>query len=392
MSNLLLRSEIQDFIRSHSSADVAKLALQKNPFPDVKWNVIIEQIASYQKAKEKLPTWFSSKFILYPPKVSIEQTSSEITAKYKSTLIKGASIIDLTGGFGVDAYYFSKQLKLVVHCEMNEELSLIAAHNFKELKIQNIDCFPIESSAVLKKLDTTFDCIYVDPSRRNDSKEKVFQLKDCAPNVPDLLPFYFQYTDTIFVKTAPFLDIQAGLGELNFVKNIHIIAVDNEVKELLWELSRGYSSAATIKTVNLKKERNEVFEFRLNENQQHVTFGFPKKYVYEPNSAIMKSGGFDEIAIQFQLEKLHSNSHLYTSNDLIPFPGRVFSIQETISYQKNEMKLKLNGIKANISTRNFPESVEEIRKKWNLKDGGETYCFFTTNFKNRKIVLLCTKI
>jgi hypothetical protein len=161
-------------------------------------------------------------------------------------------------------------------------------HNFVQLGVSNITCHDNDSEEVLKELNQSFDWIYIDPSRRNDAKGKVFMLKDCLPNVPDLLAFYFSYTKLILIKTAPILDLSAGLSELKYVKNIHIIALENEVKELLWELEEGYTSGVNIKTVNLKKGSQELFCFALNTTPK-AHYGLPKKYLYEPNSAIMKS-------------------------------------------------------------------------------------------------------
>jgi hypothetical protein len=392
LDSSLLHPEIQKFITANIGADSSKLALQKNPFPEVNWISIINQIVAKTKAKDKLPTFFKTENIIYPSKISVEQTSSEKTALFKASLVSGDKLIDLTGGFGVDDLYFSKVMEKVIHCEIDEELSKLVQHNFEVLGIQNIQCESGDSSIYLDKTQTKFDWIYIDPSRRNDTKGKVFMLKDCLPNVPELLPFYFTKSDNILIKTAPILDISAGLLELSNVKYIHIVAVDNEVKELIWELSKSFSGATTIKTINITSEKSEEFSFELNSNTQFSNYSLPKKYLYEPNSAIMKSGGFDEIGIQYQLDKLHQHSHLYTSEDKIDFPGRVFEIQEALSYTKSEMKNFLENKKANITTRNFPDSVEEIRKKWKIKEGGNLYCFFTTDRNNHKIVLICTKI
>ncbi len=387
----ILQQEIQGFIKANAEVSIHKLALHKNPFPDFNWKKIIEQIECRQKSKDKLPTWFNTESIIYPSKISIEQTSSEKTAAFKTTLISGNSIIDLTGGFGVDAYYFSKHFQSVVHCEMNKELSAIVTHNVKHLHSNSIAFFSGDSYEILSNLNKKFDWIYIDPSRRNDHKGKVFMLKDCLPNVPDLLDFYLNYTDNILIKTAPLLDIAAGLNELKKVKKIHIVAVDNEVKELLWEISKLDANSVEINTVNLKKEQIDNFHFEMNKNSESVRYSLPQKYLYEPNNAIMKSGGFNEVSIQFNLEKLHPNSHLYTANQLQSFPGRTFKINAVVPYQKKEMKVALEGIKANVTTRNFPDTVDEIRKKWKIKEGGNLYCFFTTDVNNTKIVLLCTK-
>jgi len=386
----ILDTEIQRFIDSKIGADISRLALQKNPFPDFNWTEILNQISAKTKAKDKLPTWFSASGIIYPSKISVEQTSSEKTALYKSTLVSGESLIDLTGGFGVDDYYFSKQINSVIHCEINEALSEIVKHNFTALGAENIECHAGDSLHVLQKLSRQFDWIYIDPSRRNDAKGKVFMLKDCLPNVPELLDLYFSYSEKILIKTAPILDISAGLSELRNVKSIHIVALDNEVKELLWEIHKSHTGNVSIKTINLSKQA-EVFDFILDEIT-NPTFGLPRKYLYEPNSAIMKSGGFDTISHQFNIDKLHQHSHLYTSDEPLAFPGRIFAIDTMFHYNKANRKEFLENKKFNVTTRNFPESVEAIRKKWKIKDGGNQYCFFTTDMNNDKIVLICTKI
>ena len=391
MNNAILNNDIQLFINENIGISIAHLALKKNPFPTVNWIEILNQIAAKSKAKDKLPTWFHSKYIIYPSKISVEQTSSEKTALYKSTLVSGGKLIDLTGGLGVDDFYFAKKIKNVFHCEMNKELSEIVQHNFEVLKAENIKCYSGDSFEILKNLDQQFDWIYIDPSRRNDAKGKVFMLKDCLPNVPELLNDYLLFTTNILVKTAPILDISAGLLEMKNVKNIHIVAVDNEVKELIWEIQKNYLGTITIKSINFNKEKDEIFDFTLDEIQVPSNFGLPQKYLFEPNAAIMKSGGFDQVSHSFKINKLHPHSHLYTSNELIAFPGRSFEIIHFIDYNKKEMKQFLERKKANLTIRNFPETVENIRQKWKIEDGGDVYCFFTTDVNNQKIVLICKK-
>ena len=394
MNTSVLSENIQEFITQNSGASISKLALQKNPFPEVDWILILNQIEAKSKAKEKLPTWFAAKNIIYPSKISVEQTSSEKTAAYKSSLIEGKTLIDLTGGFGVDDYYFAKKFKTVAHCEINEELSEIVRHNFAQLEVKNCFCYADDSANILNEAASGFkwDWIYIDPSRRNDAKGKVFMLKDCLPNVPESLDFYFEKSNSILIKTAPLLDISAGLSELKFVKNIHIIALENEVKELLFEIHNHYSGSITIKTANILKEKTETFEFVLGDEMQLPSYHLPQKYLYEPNSAIMKSGGFDEVSVIFDINKLHKHSHLYTSESVLDFPGRSFEIEKVISYSKNEMKTELANKQANVTTRNFPDTVENIRKKWKIKNGGNIYCFFTTDKNDNKIVLICRKI
>ncbi len=388
----ILTKKVQDFINSNIGNDISKLALQKNPFPELDYVIILNQIAAKTKAREKLPTFFENTNIIYPSKISVEQTSSEKTAKYKSEIVSGEFLIDLTGGFGVDDLYFARKIKSVIHCEINSELSEIVKHNFQVLNILNIECKNDDSFNILKTFNQKFDWIYIDPSRRNDAKGKVFMLRDCLPNVPENLEFYFRYSDNILIKTAPLLDISAGLLELSNVKTIHIVAIENEVKELLWIIQKNFVGEIEIKTTNITKNIDEKFDFVWNKNQQIPRFDLPKKYLFEPNASIMKSGGFDEVAIQFGIGKLHKFSHLYTSNQKIEFSGRVFEIDFCIPYSKSEMKKHFENQKANITTRNFPETVEYIRKKFKIKDGGNRYCFFTTDANDEKIVLICTKI
>ena len=366
--------------------------MQKNPFPEMEWISILNQIEAKAKAKTKLPHWFSTKNIIYPSKISVEQTSSEKTADYKTSIVSGENLIDLTGGFGVDDYFFAKKMKVVAHCEINPALSKIVNHNFNQLNVQNIECYLGDSLETLSALKTKWNWIYIDPSRRNDAKGKVFMLQDCLPNVPENLDLFFNHSESILIKTAPLLDISAGLSELKNVKTIHIVAVENEVKELLWELHKNYSGKINIKTVNILKDKLDVFEFKLDEKSEMPAYSLPQKYLYEPNSAIMKSGGFDEVSTFYNLNKLHKHSHLYTNSSIITFPGRTFEIENAILYHKTDMKKFLEGSKCNVTVRNFPETVEIIRKKWKIKEGGNQYCFFTTDQNDNKIVLICKKI
>ena len=390
MVEFILQKEVQEFINKHLFTDVQQLALKKNPFPELDYKLLLNQIVSKGKAKDKLPTWFETEGIVYPEKISIEQTSSEKTAKYKANLVSGESLIDLTGGFGIDDYYFSKKISRVVHCEINPELSEIAKRNFEKLGTHNIECITGDSFDYVEKSTSKFDWIYIDPSRRSSIKGKVFLLADCLPNVPELLSFYFEKSDRILIKVAPILDITSAINELQFVKRIHIVSLDNEVKELLFELEKNYEGIVDIKTIDFGKTITQ-FDAILDEETPNLRFGLPQKYLYEPNSAVMKSGSFDLISSRFNLAKLHPHSHLYTSEKLIDFPGRVFEIESNFGYSKENLKPFQNQ-KINITTRNFPETVENIRKKWKLKDGGHQYAFFTTDHNNQKIVLICKKI
>lgn len=388
---ILLKNEIQNFINANLNSNVSKLALKKNPFSEISYTEIIEQIAAKQKAKLKLPSWFTTKNILYPSKTSVEQTSSEKTAEYKASLVHGNTLIDLSGGFGIDDFYFAKSFNKVIHCEINEDLSQIVQHNYKQLNTLNIECLTGNSTDILKELNQKFDCIYVDPSRRNDEKGKVFMLKDCEPNVPKLLDFYFTFSKKIIIKTAPILDIQAGLSELKFVKNIHIVALENEVKELLWEIEFGFTGEISIITINIEKENIQKSKILINDDS-HSKYSLPQNYLYEPNASLLKSGKFESIGILFNVNKLHQHSHLFTSENLVDFQGRRFKIVNSFPFDKETGKNYLLKQKMNIATRNFPLKPEEIKKKFKIVDGGTVFAFFTTNIENQKIILFCEKI
>ncbi|MFD2727566.1 class I SAM-dependent methyltransferase [Hyunsoonleella rubra] len=391
MNKYILNTEIQDFINSNIYSDISTILLKGTDFENVSTSEIVEQIEAKKRCHKKLPTWFETDNIYFPNKLNIEQTSSEITAKYKSELIHGNSIIDITGGFGVDCFYFSKRFKNVSHCEINKELSSIVKNNFEQLNIKNTETIIGDGLSIVKLKNQKFDWVYIDPSRRHDTKGKVFFLKDCLPNVPENLDFLFEYSENILIKTSPLLDISVGINELKHVKTVHVVAVNNDVKELLWILKKGFNAPISIETANIKNSTTKCFSFRPNDEKgTKAHYSKPLSYLYEPNAAILKSGGFNQIAIQNNVFKLHPNSHLYTNDAHIDFPGRVFKIEKVVAYNKKQIG-KLAKSKANVSTRNFPESVKQLRKKFNIEEGGDIYMFFTTDINNSKIVLITSK-
>ena len=392
MNTKLLSKEIQYFIEQNLNTNINKLILKGSPFKDVSIQEIAQQIEGKQKCIKKLPLWFKTPNILFPKKINLEQTSSEITAAYKADLITGNSLIDLTGGLGIDCFYFSKKTKTVTHCELNSELSEIVKHNYEQLQIKNIKTIAGDSLEILKNSKEKFDWIYMDPSRRNDSKGKVFLLSDCLPNVPENIDLLFEYSQNILIKNSPILDISSTINQLKFVKEIHIVALQNEVKELLFSLEKNYTGTISVITQNIAKENYQSFSFQFN-LQNAATYSLPKSYLYEPNAAILKSGAFQELSYKLQIDKLHQHTHLYTSNELLHnFPGRKFKIEQTLSYDKKQLLKLLPDKKANITIRNFPETVAQIRKKTKIKEGGNIYLFFTTDINNDRIVLLCRKI
>jgi len=367
--------------------------LKESPFGLVSSKELAKQIEAQKRAKHKLPSWFKSNQILYPNKLNIEQCSSEVTAAYKASLVSGTSLLDATGGFGVDSFFFSKKITKVVHCEINEELSLIASHNFKVLGRTNIRILPKNGIQFLEHAKEHFDWIYLDPSRRNEHKGKVFQFSDCSPNVLDHLELLLLKSKFVLLKTSPLLDLSLGIEQLRFTTDIHIVAVNNEVKELLWVLHKNEDHKLRIHTINLNQNKeDEVFDFKWGEEgHSRLKPGAPQNYLYEPNAALLKSGAFKLVTQRYPVLKLHEHTHLYTSNDLISFPGRIFKIDSTHVYSKKNMKALRIG-KANITTRNFPKTVAEIRKQFNIKDGGSRYIFMAKNHENALIVLICSKV
>ncbi|WP_345725300.1 class I SAM-dependent methyltransferase [Sinomicrobium weinanense] len=369
------------------------LLLKKSPFEGVSMKEVANQVEVRKKALKKLPLWYNTPNIYYPSKLSMEQTSSEVTAKYKAGLTDGKKLIDLTGGFGVDSLFFAEKVDRVFHCETDPELSEIASYNYEIFGVKNITTIPGDGVDHLKRSGQQFDWIYADPSRRNDRKGKVFMLRDCLPDIPAHLDTLFSHSENILIKTSPILDITSGITELRDVKEVHVVAVKNEVKELLWVLKKGYRGDILLRAVNLEKGTEQTFRFyREEENRATPGHILPLKYLYEPNAAILKAGGFKSLAEKTGLGKLHPHSHLYTSEELLEnFPGRAFRITAVYPYTKKVLKPVLNKGKANITIRNFPESVAQVRKKFSVQDGGDRYLFFTTDRNDEKIVIACDK-
>lgn len=384
----ILNTANQSYINSNLNSDIPSLILGNSPEELENIKELVEQIESKNKCKTKLPTWYNTQQIYYPNKLNIEQTSSEITAKYKANLVKGKSIIDLTGGFGVDAFYFSFFFDTVTHCELDLNLSEIATHNFKVLGADKIITINTDGIKYLKTSKKMFDCIYLDPSRRNNIKGKVFYLKDCLPDITEHLDLILEHSNSIMIKASPMLDISIALSELKNVREVHIIAVENEVKEVLFLIQKEFIDKIILKTANISKSSNQHFEFYLSEEKKSIPkYSVPQYYLYEPNSAILKAGAFNLISARFNINKLHKHSHLYTSETELDFPGRKFKIIEVIEYSKKNILKKFSKTKSNITTRNFPETVAQIRNKFKIMDGGNSFLFFTKNMNSKKIVI-----
>jgi 16S rRNA G966 N2-methylase RsmD len=334
-----------------------------------------------------LPLWYKTAKVYYPSKQAIEQASSELTANYKSNLVSADKLIDLTGGFGVDSYFFSKKIKHVIHCEQNIELSGIASYNSELFGAYNIQFIKQDSLDYLKNINEFFDIIFIDPSRRIKTK-KVFLLKDCEPDVIRNSTLLLSKANRIIIKTSPLLDIQSGLRELKHVSEIHVISIKNDCKELLWIIDRNFEDEPNMHCAAISESGMQTFSFKLSMERSLIlkSYSVPLDYVYEPDVALLKSGCFKLIAEKFGIKKLHPNTHLYTSSELKEdFIGRKFRVISCMPYKNFSKNNSLD--KANIISRNFPLSPEEIKKKHHVRDGSLNYLLFTTGLSNQLLVI-----
>ena len=382
--------EIQDFINRQLHSSAADLMLQSSKYPhwDMKW--IAQQLTGKQIAKKKLPSWFHNESILYPLRLPLEQCSSELTANYKATLVNKGAGIDLTGGFGVDVFAFSKTALNVLYCERNEILAKLVHSNFKALNTSNIDVFIGDGIDFLKK-QNNLDWIFVDPARRKEG-ERVYRLEDCEPNVIELKDLLLQKASSILIKTAPLLDLQQTIKDLCFVKEAHVLSVNNDCKEVLYLIERNYTGPSQIICCNIKNQANEYYSFNYEEERNTLTtYSEPLTYLYEPNASIMKAGGFKSVTAKYDVFKLHKHSHLYTSeNPVANFPGRSFRVKSVIAADKKSI-VKHKASKANLACRNFPQNIDVLKKKLKIKDGGDQYIFATTLCDDLPRLILCEK-
>jgi precorrin-6B methylase 2 len=392
MNEAILQPEVQTFILKNLNTNPADIALKKTPFAGVTIKELAIQIDSRKRAEKKLPLWFDTKGIYYPPKINIEQSSSEITAAYKASLLKGNYLLDASGGFGVDTYYFSLQTQKVTHCEKDSELSGIVKHNLELFGCKNVDFYSGDSIEIIKQNNIKINTLYIDPSRRTE-KGKVFKFEDCEPNVPKNLNFYLNKADRIIVKAAPILDIQFGFKELKSVSSIHIVSVKNECKELLYVIDKNFKGVPNVVCAILSPQ-NKPFLISVkldDEKNTAIEYSEIKQFLYEPDAAILKAGLFKMVTQIFEVKKINQNSHLYTSTDYVPnFAGRSLKIESVIPFSVFE-KQKQKQL-ANVVCRNFSLEPEEIKKKFNINSSDNRFLYFTTDKKNNKIVIKCTKV
>lgn len=396
LCNMKIASDKEkEFIFNNLNSDINKLLLQPSK-EDIDIKFCVKQIQGYNKAKEKFPSLIENTLLLFPNKLNLEQSSSEETAKYKSSLFNNHSTLrDLSSGFGIDDIFFSKTIDKVYYHEKDLELANIAEYNFNLLEIKNIEVIKGDSIKSLKTFNKT-DIIYLDPSRRDTNNNKVILLQDSEPNVINLLPLLFEKADTILLKLSPMLDIKHAIKELTNIKEIHIVSVKNECKELLICLEKNYDKEIEFHCIDIYSKYISMFSFL--EEKTSSTFASQSiikagNYLYEPNSSIMKAGGYHYLSQRYEINKLSPHSHLFLSERPIEnFPGREFIINKVLPYNNKTIKnLSKLYPKANITIRNFPETVSQIRKRSNIAEGSENYLFFTTDNENNLIIISAQK-
>ena len=379
-----------EFIRIHANEDVRQLAFLGKKNPEVDMAYALDQIAGRQKARTKIPSWAATDGIVYPPHISMEQCSSEQTARYKAKIAgKGTRIVDLTAGFGVDMAFMSAGFKEAVHVEQQSQLCAISSENYKRLGLHHIQVICSDGVTYLHQMEHA-DLIFIDPARRDQHGGRTYGIADCTPNVLEIIDEMLEKADRVMIKLSPMLDWQKAVSDVGHVSEVHIVSVGNECKELLLVVEKE-DKPFQVFCVN----DDSVFSYHPNDEigdfcPQTESYN----YLYEPNASVMKAGCFNLISKHFGISQPDANSHLYLSDKMIEgFPGRGFVIERICTMNKRELKEALTGIdKANIATRNFPLSVADLRKRLKLKDGGEVYIFATTDAKRGHLLMVCRKI
>ena len=391
-----LSAETIAFIEEHARADVRSLALQAKKYPGVDMAMAVVQISGRQISEAKIPSWYQVEGLLYPKHLSMEQCSSEATALYKMGLVEGETFADLTGGFGIDCSFLSRKFKQADYVERQAELCELAGHNFPLLGL-NIGVHNEDGVDYLKRMQPV-DCLYLDPARRDGHGGKTVAISDCEPDVSALEELLVEKAKTVMVKLSPMLDLSLALKSLKHVQEVHIVSVNNECKELLLLLQKGAVSS-DIKIhcehiVNSCEHQHYAFTLLEEHTSECPLAEAVGAYLYEPNASILKAGAYRSLTQAYPVEKLHASSHLYTSAHFIEnFPGRRFKVEAVSGFGKKELKEFMQGMeKANLTIRNFPSSVAELRKRLKLKEGGEDYLFATTLADESKVLIKCRKM
>ena len=390
----LTTSHIQ-FIKEHATDDLTRLLLSAAKYPGMDIPFLVDQIAVRRQIREKLPSWFENGQLVFPAKIAAEQCSSEQTA-YKQELIgESWTICDLTGGLGIDSYFLSRKAKHLTYIERFPVYCEAAKHNFSVLEANNITIINADAAQVVDTLPEV-DAFYIDPARRGESNKRVFALQDCEPNLPGLLPALLKRSPHVIAKLSPMADIQMTLELLPGTTSVHVLSVRNECKELLFVVEREADGREPlVRCINFGLDGMQSFSFTLEEERSAVLVpaGQVGTYLYEPNASVLKAGAFKQIAVRTGVKKLQVNSHLYTADHLVSdFPGRRFRVDEVLSFTGKLCKgLSKTIPQANITVRNFPLSVEELRKRTKITDGGHVYLFATTLVDGEKVLVKCSK-
>lgn len=375
----ILHKDVQNYIEANLNSDLHCLLLKKSPFPEVSMQEIVQQIKGKQVAQKKFP-FLLKEGIVFPPQLNLEQSSSDKTAHYKSKILEGKKFIDLTSGFGIDAYYLSQNFEDITLVEQNPELLQIVQHNWSVLG-KKATFINIKLEDFLVENKESFDVIYLDPARRDNNRNKVFLLEDLSPNILEIQDKLLSISKQVVIKLSPLIDLKYLVSVLKNIVQIDIIAVKNDVKEIVVFLSNENSDKIKCNCINLESGESD-FQFCFgDEENAHAEFSEPERFIYFPNNTILKAGIFNLISDKFKLKKLHPNTHIYTSKIRInDFPGRIFEM-EAIESKQIKKKQQFN-----IISKNYPLKPEEIKKKHSLKDGGNDYLIFTQS-KKGKIIL-----
>lgn len=384
MNPEILNPSVQRFIKENLSQNLTTLSLKKSPFEKISMAEIVQQIKGKQVAKSKFPFLFENEKVVYPPTLNLEQASSWATAQYKASLIQGDTLIDLTSGLGIDSYAFAQNFKSVIALEQNQDLATITTHNYQVLAQENLQIIATNFERYFQEYpNQKWSVIYLDPARRKDAQKK-FLLEDLEPNVLEWMNEFLQRADEVWMKLSPLMDLKKCIDQLEFVHEIHLVAVKNEMKDLLLCCRNERCDNPKVVAVNLESEQAD-FEFQFsNEKSGEVSFSAAKKYLYEPNVALLKSGAFKLIGQKFNLTKLHINTHLYTSDEFTPnFPGRIYEIQSEVK----DLKKQLQNQAFHIISKNHPLSVEQIRKKYKIKESETQSLIFTTSEIGKQVLI-----
>ena len=389
------------FVREHREDDVRALALKARRYSDVDLTWALDQIQGWQTARKKLPAWAAIDGIVYPPHLSMEQCSSEQTAIYKCGIIEQLptacreTLIDLTGGFGVDFAFMARGVKHGVYVERQEHLCKAAQHNFSLLGLNHTRVLNAEAEDVLTHLSTNpaSTLLYLDPARRDSNSSRTYAIADCIPNVLELLDLLFKAGHHILIKLSPMLDWHKAVNDLGErVTEVHIVSVANECKELLIMMSADHTGAPVIHCVN----DGQLMIYRPDENDINPVIASSDEaaaFLYEPNASIMKAGCYGMLTRRFPVVAIAADSHLFVSSQYVAdFPGRRFAVNAITSMNKKELAEALKGVsRANVATRNFPMTAQQLRKRLRLADGGEDYLFGTTTVSGQHVVYICRK-